>query len=169
MSLTAVLSACGVSVEQAPGSKVRASAALSGNWDTSIDLPGAQRGILSITPSADELVVQWSGKGAEGVSATAALFEHKGKQYVAVSNSPQAGGYFILRIEDISADQIRARALDGERTAQLLKQMKRPAVYRELWLHKELFLDKATFAALMEHHADALFDKGVAITLDKVR
>lgn len=167
--LTVMLCACGVSVEQPPGTKVAATAALSGKWNTRIEFEGAKPGILSVEPSGDELLVHWESKADEGASARAAMFEYRGRRYMALTHGPHANGYFMLRIEDISVDQIRAHALDGARAEQLLTLLNLPVVYRELWLQKELFLDKASFAQLMDRHADALFDKGVAVTLTKIR
>jgi hypothetical protein len=167
--LTLVLSACGIAVEQPPGARVSPGVLLNGTWDTTIALKGAQRGTLAIKPEGEDLIVQWTGAGADGTTARAGMFQHMDKQYLALGQSAQAGGYFIVRIEDTSRERVRVRAIDRERAEQLLKEMKLPVVYRELWLHKELFIDKASFQALMERHPDELFAKGVLITLDKVR
>ncbi len=167
--LALMLSACGISVEQPPGTRVSPGAQLDGTWNTTIALKGAKPGTLAIKAKADDLIVQWTGEGADGATATAGMFQHMDKQYLALSQNAQAGGYFIVRIEDASRDRVRVRAIDRERAEQLLGQMKLPVVYRELWLHKELFIDKASFQALMERHPDELFAKGVLITLDKVR
>lgn len=164
----ALVCACGVSVEQPPGNKVHA-AVLTGNWDTSIHVKGVERGVLSIQATGDDLLLQWRGSGNEGASAHSAVFAYGGRQYLAINNSPGPAGYGLMRLDDVSSERIQAHMLDGERAAQLLAQINRPVVYRDRWLHKELFLDKAAFAALMESHADALFDKGIAVTLDKVR
>ncbi len=164
--LAAVLSACGVSVEAPPGRKVAPGTLLSGTWKATVALPDAPPRTLTVKPAGDQLSVQWNATGE--ATGTAALFEFGGKQYLALNDNPPADGFFIVRIESQSNTRVNLRALDGERAAQLLKEMTLPVVYRDQWLHKELFLDKATLQALLEQHPDTVFANGLAITLDKV-
>ncbi len=163
--LAAALSACGVSVEAPPGRKVAPGTLLAGKWEATVALPDAPPRTLTVKPAGDQLSVQWNG--TDDATGTAALFEFEGRQYLSLNDNPPAEGFFIVRIESQSSTQVKLRALDGERAAQLLKEMKLPVVYRDQWLHKELFLDKASFRALMEQHPDAMFANGLAITLDK--
>ncbi|MFM9435242.1 hypothetical protein ACFDR9_002309 [Janthinobacterium sp. CG_23.3] len=137
----ALLSACGVSVDKA----------------MVIDVPG------------DSMSLEWSGAGKDELPDQAHLYRFRGKEYVLLENGDKIGGYMPLQIASRSAGDIELRALDPKRVAYRIKRMKLPLTYRKLWLRQEIYLEAGLFEKLLAQHEGAIFQKGVAVRMQKIK
>ncbi|MDC8756394.1 hypothetical protein [Janthinobacterium fluminis] len=162
----ALLSACGVSVEQGAGDKVAIPAEVAGKWQ--VQVKDSADKAMQIAAAGDTMSLQWSGAGKDDLPGTAFLYQFRGKEYVLIDNGEKAGGYTPLQVSSRSASDIKLRALDPKRVALRLKKMKSPVTYRKQWLRQEIYLEAGMFEKLLTLHEEAIFQKEIAIHMQKL-
>jgi hypothetical protein len=163
----ALLSACGVSVEQGAGEKIAVPAEVGGKWQ--VQVKDSVDKAMVIDVQGDSMSLEWSGAGKDDLPGQAHLYRFRGKEYVLIDNGGKIGGYTPLQIASRSAGDIELRALDPKRVAYRLKRMKLPVTYRKLWLRQEIYLDAGLFEKLLTQHEAAIFQKGTAVHLQKIK
>jgi hypothetical protein len=169
LSSLLALAACGVSVEQVPGTMIPAAPAMFGQWRAEIRLAEVKKGVLNAEPAGEAIALSWSGDEAGGLASKARIFTYRQNNYVAIEDGAAKPGYFILKIVQQNDTSITLRGLDVRRADTLLKREKLPVVYKKLWLHNELYLSKQAFEKLLQVGESELFADGTAVTLSKVR
>ncbi|MGK5079009.1 hypothetical protein [Janthinobacterium sp. HLX7-2] len=121
---TALLAACGVSIEQTTVAPA----------------------IVEVLPSeAQEPAAQ---PAADGAGRHAYLHRVGGRDYVSLSQSGAHGGLPLLKGAQRNARAIRLLAADPAQARAMLRSLKLPANQRKLWAGEEIVLDAASYDML---------------------
>ena len=127
---TALLAACGVSIEQA------------GVAPAIVEVQQAE---VQETQEGQELTAQAM---ADGDGRHAYLHRVGGRDYVSLSRSGAQGGLPLLKGAQRNARAIRLLAADPAQARAMLRSMKLPAQQRKLWAGEEIVLDAASYDML---------------------
>ena len=123
---TALLAACGVSIEQA------------GVAPAIVEAQQAE-------PQGQEPAAQ---AVADGDGRHAYLHRVDGRDYVSLSRNGAQGGLPLLKGAQRNAHAIRLLAADPAQARAMLRSMKLPAQQRKLWAGEEIVLDAASYDML---------------------
>ena len=127
---TALLAACGVSIEQA------------GVAPAIVEVQQAE---VQETQEGQEPAAQAM---ADGDGRHAYLHRLGGRDYVSLSRSGAQGGLPLLKGAQRNARAIRLLAADPAQARAMLRSMKLPAQQRKLWAGEEIVLDAASYDML---------------------